>query len=81
MAITRQNPSSAESDSEYAAAYNKGWRYSANGAGGLDHADRRGWSRSEGWMDGYLDYAAGRAKWHYRDCPAHHNDEGGCGEA
>lgn len=28
--------------------------------------------------DGYLDAAAGRERYHLRDCKAHHNNEGGC---
>lgn len=72
----------AKATDEYTEDYNRGWRYSATGTGGLDTADRRGWSRREGWMDGYLDCAAGRAKWHYRDCPNHDSAaNGGCGEA
>jgi len=82
MAITRQNPSSAESDAEYTDRYNAGWRYSARGSS-LDAADRKGLSRSEGFMDGYLDQATGRAKWHYRDCADHtgYGEGHGCGEA
>lgn len=69
-------------DPKYKADYERGWRYSARGSGGLDVADRRGWSRDEGWMDGYLDYAAGRDKWHYATCMDHTGPfEGhGCGE-
>lgn len=55
----------------YRSDYNRGWRYSARGSGGLDHADATGLSAREGWMDGYLDYAAGRSKWHLRDCTDH----------
>lgn len=69
-------------NSDYAKDYNRGWRYSGTANANLDTADRRGWSRIEGWMDGYLDYATGRAKWHYRDCKNHDSIEnGGCGEA
>lgn len=67
-------------DPAYRDAYNRGWRYSNTSDAGLDNADRRGWTRDEAWTDGYLDAAAGRAKWHLRDCTAHHNNEGGCGE-
>lgn len=67
---------------EYGSAYNRGWRYSATSTASLDYADRRGWSRNDAWLDGYLDYAAGRQKWHLRDCPKHDSAEnGGCGEA
>lgn len=55
---------------EYNRLYNNGWRASAN-AGGLDG------DHPEAWEDGYLDYAAGRDKWHLRDCPDHDT----CGEA
>lgn len=34
--------------------------------GALDRADQRG--EPEAWYDGYLDAAAGREKWHLRDC-------------
>lgn len=56
---------------QYRADYNRGWRYSRTGLDGLDYADRTGLSTREGWMDGYLDFAAGRAKWHLRDCTDH----------
>jgi hypothetical protein len=67
---------------QYAKDYNRGWRYSAT-TGGLDIPDRRGWTRIEAWMDGYLDEATGRAKWHYRDCTDHTmaTEGHGCGEA
>jgi hypothetical protein len=66
----------------YAEAYEKGWRSSA-GLGPIDLTEREsrftaryGHAREDAWMDGYLDYAAGREKWHLRDCPDHDN----CGQ-
>lgn len=58
---------------EYRADYNKGWRYSGSESASLDHADRI--RASDAWIDGYMDYAAGRPKWHLRDCL----DHGRCG--
>ena len=67
---------------QYREAYNRGWGYSARTTTGLDYADRRGYTRDDAWMDGYLDQAAGRAKWHLRDCANHDTAaNGGCGEA
>jgi len=56
---------------EYRRSYNRGWRYSRSGTGTLDFADSRGYSNDDAWMDGYLDAAAGRAKWHMVTCPDH----------
>jgi hypothetical protein len=65
----------ARLDPEYKRWYNKGWRYSASGSASvsLDHGDAMG--APDAWEDGYLDYAAGREKWHLafcRGCPEHH---------
>ena len=59
----------------YAAAYRKGWAASARGSA-LDEAEDRyvaryGRAEHDAWLDGWLDYAAGRPKWHLRDCPDH----------
>lgn len=62
-------------------AYTRGWTASlrATGSYTLSNADSRG--EPSAWYDGYYDAAAGRAKWHRPNCPAHHNGPGGCGEA
>jgi len=65
----------------YTKDYQRGWRYSQTASANLDTADRRGWSKIKGWMDGYLDNAAGRPKWHLRECSNHSNVPGGCGQA
>lgn len=50
---------------DYRDDYDRGWRY----RGDLDHADRKGYTRSDAWQDGYADMSQGLAKWHRRDCP------------
>lgn len=69
---------------EYRAAYNIGWRYSARETATLDHVDSRYRldPRYNAILDGYLDYAAGRARWHLLRCPNHggSNEPGTCGE-
>lgn len=57
---------------EYRRNYNRGWRYSQSPSATLDHLDAKGASDAE--YDGYLDYAAGREKWHLLKC------DGLCGE-
>jgi hypothetical protein len=52
---------------KYKRDYERGWRSTA----GLDRADADGRSDNEAWMDGYLDQAAGREKWHMLNCPDH----------
>lgn len=54
---------------EYIAEYNRGWAAGARGP--IDRSEQ-----SHAWDDGYLDRAAGRAKWHLTYCSNH--DE--CGE-
>lgn len=68
-----------EDTAEYRKAYKRGWASAQRGIGGLDRADAR--NEVDAWYDGYLDAAAGREKWHLRDCEAHHNNDGGCGVA
>lgn len=51
---------------QYRKDYNAGWRYSHSPNATLNHADAIG--ASEAWMDGYLDYAACRSKWHLLLC-------------
>jgi hypothetical protein len=62
---------------EYTRHYNRGWRASQGGGGGvsspLERADSRG--EPKAWYDGYLDDAVGREKFHSRDCPAANHDE------
>jgi hypothetical protein len=57
---------------DYRAAYERGWRYSARPGATLEHLDDT--RAPEATYDGYLDYAAGREKWHLArcaDCPEH----------
>jgi hypothetical protein len=74
---------------EYRRHYNWGWRYSLNGSGTLDYVDSK-YGAGHSWqkpgydaaMDGYLDAAAGRDKWHLLHCQNHGgwNEPGTCGE-
>jgi hypothetical protein len=50
----------------YRADYERGWRYSSRETATLDHLDAKNASDAE--YDGYLDYAAGREKWHLLRC-------------
>ena len=59
-------------DKQYKLDYNRGWRTSEK-VGNLDQADRDGRSNNDAWMDGYLDYAAGREKFHLANCTDHNN--------
>lgn len=54
--------------------YNNGWKASAQPG---DSAKWNSGMTSDAWDSGYLDYAAGRAKWHLLNCPDHDT----CGEA
>lgn len=79
MTTPAPTPSTArENTPQYRADYIRGWKAGVN-IGALDRADDR--NEPDAWYDGYLDYAAGREKWHRRDCAAHHNRPGGCGVA
>lgn len=55
----------------YRKAYRRGWTYSSKPTANLDTADSRRWTDDDAWLDGYLDYAAGRAQWHLLNCPDH----------
>lgn len=70
-----------ERDPDYdRASYSRGWTAGERcGDGCLDRADARG--EVDAWYDGYLDSAVGRYKWHRPLCSAHHNGDGGCGDA
>lgn len=73
--ITRQELSTL--DAEYKRWYTKGWRYSGSDSDSvsLEHGDAM--NAPDAWYDGYLDYAAGREKWHLpfcRGCPEHRRD-------
>ncbi len=59
-----------EDSKQYRTDYNRGWSSSRNAAG-LDRADADGRSSITAWMDGYLDEAAGREKWHRLNCQDH----------
>lgn len=67
---------------EYRKHYEWGWRYSARESATLDYVDSKyGFSARNtvaynAAMDGYLDYAASRDKWHLLRCP----DHDACGE-
>lgn len=56
----------------YRERYLAGWRYSMN-VGSLDRPDQDGRSSDDAWMDGYLDAATGRDKWHLPTCTDHDN--------
>jgi hypothetical protein len=58
---------------DYQLAYNKGWTSSARSAD-LERVDKMG--AADAVYDGYLDYAAGREKWHTYHCRLN----GGCDE-
>jgi hypothetical protein len=68
---------------EYRKHYNWGWRYSGNGTGTLDYVDNK-YTRMtpeyDAAVDGYLDRAAGREKWHLLYCQNHGglNEPGTC---
>jgi len=74
----------------YHRCYNSGWAASSRfRSGDLTSAEDRYLTRNgyanmspehHAWLDGWLDEAAGRDKWHLRDCPNHGNAEGECGE-
>ena len=71
----------------YRKAYNRGWRHSATSRHSLDNnpypwvpkADPSNTAHTvanglnNAWEDGYLDYAAGREKWHLLHCEDHDN--------
>lgn len=65
----------------YRQHYQWGWRYSQRPSATLDYVDdryRRSTTAEEhadynAALDGYLDYAAGRPKWHMLNCPDHNN--------
>jgi hypothetical protein len=48
--------------------YRKGWRFS----GDLDSADRKGYTRSDAFMDGYMDQADRLPMWHRATCSEQH---------
>lgn len=63
----------------YVREYNAGWAASRR------PGDSEKWNNgtsTDAWDDGYLDYAAGREKWHLTRCPQHGNGApGDCNEA
>jgi hypothetical protein len=71
---------------EYRKHYKWGWQYGGGESGSLDYVDTKyNYGRKPGYqaaLDGYLDIAAGRAKWHLLNCPSHggFNEPGTCGE-
>lgn len=76
--------------SEYRKEYDKGWKAS-QGDKGLFESEQNYCRRNrlelmspehDAWLDGWLDYAAGRGKYHLKYCKNHASeDEGGCGQA
>lgn len=68
-AALKQCDEDGESLRWYIAEYNRGWAAGARGP--IDRSEQ-----SHAWDDGYLDRAAGRAKWHLTYC-SNHDD---CGE-
>ena len=51
----------------YRSAYRRGWAASARASeGALERADDR--NEPPAWYDGYLDYAAGRDRYHLQTC-------------
>jgi hypothetical protein len=75
MSLTGQYQGARKLDipDKYKGGYNKGWAISARD-GNLENLDRSG--AGEAAYDGYLDYAAGRDKWHMYNCRLN----GGCEE-
>ena len=59
--MTRPKPST---DAVYRAEYEKGWRYSGLENASLDNS----YYKSNAWIDGYMDRACGREKWHFWHC-------------
>lgn len=71
-------------DTTYRRWYERGWRYSGTENANLDFVPRELSTFSpeyDAWLDGYMDLAVGREKWHLAHCKNHHNSEGGCGKA
>lgn len=69
---------------EYKREYNRGWAASqrfGRDLTGRMRAPLDNPSRSDAYIDGYLDHATGRDKWHLETCIEHHNAPGGCGQA
>lgn len=54
-------------EADYKRMYNKGWRRSERVGSIPDSAN----AEDDAWMDGYLDNATGREKWHLLFCPDH----------
>ena len=60
---------------EYKRDYRNGWNVSERcSEGALERADER--NVSHAWLDGYMDYACGRTKYHLMQCTTH--DSGVC---
>ena len=76
---------------DYRKHYNAGWRASSiERVGDLTDAenrycDRHGlsvWGEEHGaWLDGWMDKACNRQKYHLQWCDNHGNADGECGEA
>ena len=66
---TRHTPP-PPAEKPYRRAYERAWKWVQNmpaaawEMGGLEYADRKGWTDTPGWEDGYTDADLGRAKWH-----------------
>lgn len=55
-------------------AYDRGWRFSTYTDGDLDDADSKGYTSIPGWIDGYMDAACSRPRWHSAWCRADNHD-------
>lgn len=60
----------ANGEATYRERYNAGWRYSER-VGDLTRPDADGRSDDDAWMDGYLDAAVGRERYHLAFCADH----------
>lgn len=77
--IKARKAAAAAAPMTYEQCYNGGWR-SDYGDPSARMQNRKGFDHNA-FDDGWMDAAAGREKFHRRDCKAHHNDDGGCGAA
>lgn len=78
-------------EKDYRREYNKGWEKSGDeNCASLSTAEENYLRRNNysmccdehhAWLDGWLDRAAGRTKYHLQHCENHGDAEGECGEA
>jgi hypothetical protein len=72
------NPDNREALAWYVREYNLGYRAAARASDSKVFEEGAG---SIPWNEGYMDRAAGRAKWHLTYCTNHDNTKAGCGDA